>query len=85
MKKKKTIENKKTIEIPNNKVYFPEIEDTYSIISYYETPHDDVPKKIKIPKWLSELISYEVVNESEKAVDEFKQEVFEMFKPLQMI
>jgi hypothetical protein len=37
-------------------------------------------KKIKIPTWLSELISYEVVNESEKAVMEFKKDVLEMFK-----
>jgi hypothetical protein len=78
------MKSKKTTQLPN-KVYYPKIDDTYSVISYYEKPDDKNVKKIKIPTWLSELISFEVVNESEKAVDEFKQEVFEMFKPLQMI
>lgn len=73
------MKNNKTTQLPNNKVYFPEINDTYSVISYYESPDDEHPQKIKIPKWLSELISYEVANESEKALLEFKREVAEMF------
>jgi len=73
------VKTKKTSSIPN-KVYYPEINDSYSIISYYENPDDKNVKKIKIPTWLSELISYEVVNESEKAVMEFKKDVLEMFK-----
>lgn len=73
------MKSKKSSSIPN-KVYYPEINDSYSIISYYEKPDDKNVKKIKIPAWLSELISFEVVNESEKAVIEFKKDVLEMFK-----
>ena len=73
------MKSKKTSSIPN-KTYYPEIDDNYSVISYYEKPDDKKVKKIKIPNWLSELISYEVVNESEKAVIEFKKDVLEMFK-----
>ena len=73
------MKSKKTSSIPN-KVYYPEINDSYSIISYYEKLDDKNVKKIKIPTWLSELISFEVVNESEKAVMEFKKDVLEMFK-----
>jgi hypothetical protein len=73
------MKSKKTSSIPN-KVYYPEINNSYSIISYYEKPDDKNVKKIKIPTWLSELISFEVVNESEKAVMEFKKDVLEMFK-----
>lgn len=73
------MKTKKTTQIPN-KVYYPEIDDSYSVISYYEKPDDGKVKKIKIPNWLAEMISYEVVNESEKAVMEFKRDVLEMFK-----
>ena len=70
---------KKITKLPN-KVYYPEIDDTYSVISYYEKPDDGSVKKIKIPNWLAEMISYEVVNESEKAVIDFKKEIIDMFK-----
>lgn len=73
------MKSKKTTQLPN-KVYYPEIDDTYSIISYYEKPDDGNVKKIKIPNWLAEIISYEVINESEKAVMEFKKDVLEMFR-----
>lgn len=60
------------------------INDSYSVITYYTNSkdlyNDRNIKTVKIPKWLAELITEEVENQSNEAVKDFKKEVIEMFK-----
>jgi hypothetical protein len=77
------MKNKNFIELPKKAVSVM-INDSYSLITYYENSKDEYNdrniKEVKVPSWLAELITKEVKTASEEAVDDFKQSVLRMFE-----
>ena len=77
------MKNKNFIDLPR-KAVSAMINDSYSIITYYENSKDEYNdrniKEVKVPSWLAELLTKEVKTASEEAVDDFKQSVLRMFE-----